>query len=264
MRATIAWGLLFLLPNAGVSQVAPGRNLAVDITPSSVTIANGATRVEFALKNSPASVERLYVLTLDAPSRVISAPLPLPRGQWDFIDDYRGRSVAQWVMLGAAKLRAGESSPTLSFESRGLPTIVRSWAQGYTPPPPLPAADEANTLPPDPLVANSVQGSAVGVEPFPITNPTNLILRLITLQDRACATSLGWVKSATLCQGLRAKLQQAQAMAAQRNNTGAKATLTGYVTDLSAEYSKGPTSAVTASGYWLMRSNAEFIVTLLN
>jgi hypothetical protein len=245
------------------AQGAPGTNLRVNTDPVEVTIRNGATRVAFIIRNDPTSKEELFIVTIDAPAPALTASLPNPQDAWDVSRNYRSRSVVRWGILGE-HLKAGASTPTLSFEARGLPSIVQLWAEGYTAPPPLPSNyDEAAPVP-DALLTNSVRSSVIGVEPYPVTNPTNLILRLITLQDRACAASLGWVKSATLCQTLKAKLQHAQMMAAQRNNASAKADLTSYVADLSSQYNQGPISGVTASGYWLLKPNAEFIATLLN
>lgn len=250
--------ILSIWPSVALSQGIPGTNLVVDVQVGGVTMSGDAVRVEYVLRNLPESTEDLFVFTVDAPSPVLQIPRPQPEEDWLTNRQYRDRSVASWAMLGS-HLAPGAESPLLHFEAIGLPAIVTFRVRGFFPPPPLTDADVGVIPPSDPLLENSVPGKTVGIEPFPDDlSPTDLLRRLRELTDQTCG-ELGWIDNAGICNSLDKKLQNAERSLERGRANSARGQLGGFLNELQAQRGKH----VSDSAYWLLKVNAEFVLSQL-
>jgi len=72
-------------------------------------------------------------------------------------------------------------------------------------------------------------------------------------------SDLLWITSASACGSLRARLQQASQGVTQGDNGGARAQLESLLTELGAQH--GPGLPVNDNAYWLLKVNAEFILS---
>nr|PZN59721.1 MAG: hypothetical protein DIU58_17475 [Sphaerobacter thermophilus] len=248
--------MLLALPARLSAQGTPGTNISIDVLVGPVTRHGDTISVQYVLRSQPQSVEPLFHYTVDAPAPVVAMTHPDPKEDWATFTEYRGRSIAEWTVLGD-EMQPGDTSPPLGFRAIGLPTIVTYWVRGYTPPPPLGAADTLPVVAPsDPLTENSVPGKTVGVEPFPSDlTPPALLRRIQGLLGESC--SLGWVASGT-CPSLAALLQQASTALGVDDIATAIARLDAFVAELESGHQTG-SGAVNAAAYWLLRINAEFI-----
>ncbi len=250
--------LLIVWPSVALSQGAPGTNLVVDVHVVDVAMDGDLTRVRYVLRNLPQSAEELFTFTVDAPSPVLKIFRPEPLEAWDVSTQYRGRSVADWAMLGT-HLAPGAESPSLFFDAIGLPGIVTSWVRGYFPPPPLTEADVGVIPPSDPLLQNSVPGKTVGIEPFPDDlSPTDLLRRLRELTDQTCG-ELGWIDNAGICDSLDKNLQNAERSLERGRANSVRGQLGAFLNELQAQRGKH----VNDSAYWLLKANVEFVLSQL-
>jgi hypothetical protein len=260
MRTVLCATFLSVLALSAWGQGPPGTNLSVDVRVSRIAARGDTTAVEYVLTNSPTSQEELFGFTVEAPAPITRIQVPEPQEQWTTDTKVKGLSVASWGMLDP-QLARGASSPPLVFEAIGLPAIVTYWAEGWFPVPTYEPVVLPNTPPParEALSANAVTGKTVGVEPFPAdVGPANLLGRLRGLSDQACG-DLAWITSATLCSGLKKRLEQATQTLAQGSNSGARAQLESFLTELSGQH--GPGLPVNDNAYWLLKVNAEFILS---
>jgi len=248
--------MLLALPARLHGQGTPGTNISIDVVVGPVMRNGDTIAVQYVVRNQPQSVEPLFHYTVDAPAPVVMITHPDPQEDWAISTDYRGRSIAEWTVLGD-EMQPGDSSPPLGFRAIGLPTIVTYWARGYAPPPPLGPADTLPVVAPaDPLTEASVAGKTVGVEPFPSDlSPLALLSRLQGLLDQSC--SLGWVAAGN-CTSLAALLQQASAAVGANDPATAIERLGAFVAEVENGHQPGDGS-VNGAAYWLLTINAEFI-----
>jgi len=225
------------------AQGAPGTNLTVDVSVSGVARSQDTVVVSYSVFNQGASAERLLALTLEAPSPPIQIIAPLPGSSWHLASQYGGRPVVRWGVLGDSILRPGFPAQTVSFKASGVLGIADAHVSGFA----LPVVEE-DTLPSgDPLVFNSVQIKAVGVDPLPPGyTAASLTTRLDSLRSDAC--SLTWVTSASLCNTLHSYLM------AQPAN------LTQFNADLATNHTTG--GSVNDNAYWLLKANADYIISI--
>lgn len=254
---------LVLIPTPSAGQGPPGTNLVVHVRVVSISIARDVSRIAYILRNDPRSLERLSTFMVEVPgaySEVKSISLPSPRGSWMTHDKFVDQAVVGWSALGR-KMKPGEESPELSFEAVGLPAIVPSSIEGYTPVPEL--SDE----PEEPDTASAaelprVKGSAVGVEYDPVFQaPELLLIRLRRLTAQTCSAQLQWVTEARVCSTLDTTLGSASERLRKADNPGAKSQLRAFLTQLEAAH--GPSGTVNDNAYWLLKANAGFILKKL-
>lgn len=257
MRIVMTLGTLILLPSLALGQGPPGTNLVVDVMVTEVAVLGNRARVEYVLENSAESIEELFVFSVDAPSPVLSIPLPQPEQFWTTSTFYREHSVASWTLLGV-HLAPGESSPALVFEAAGLPGIVTHRVRGWAPPPPVTPRPHDFVVS-NPRDENSVLGKTVGIEPFPTDlSPVNLVRRLQELTDETCG-ELGWIDNPGVCNSLRRKLENAERSLRRGPTNAAEGQLNALLNELEAQRGEH----VNDSAYWLLRSNAEFVLSAL-
>ncbi len=236
----------------------PGQKIGVRVETAGVVTRGDTTGISTVVTNLSTSLESLVRFSIDAPAGVVAIQTPTPEFDWITFSDFRSRPMAFWGILSLVP--PGSATPSLYFESVGLPGIVDFWAGGkYQLPSEYDAPDSVSI--PDPLVTAMISGKTVGVEPFPANrSPQALLSRLYSLTQAACATSLAWVAGSTLCTELVGHLNQAEAHRASGQIDLAKASIVNY-TDLLVS---GQTSgAVSASGYWLLQPNAQIIRLIL-
>lgn len=236
-----------------------GTQITVDVTVKSVVVQGDTVALTFELYNRPTSRDSLYTFTIDAPARVKSIPTPQPETSYDADSIYRDQPVADWAFLSL--LPPGGTSVPLTFQSVGLPSIVKYWIGGNYPVVEEGAADSTYG---DPLKYRTVLGKTVGVDPWPTDRtPKALIARLRTLTQTSCATPLTWITSSTLCTKLIGYLDQAEANRAAGKITQAKSAMNNYVASLSGKTAGTFAPGVTNPGYWLLRPNAAIVIGAL-
>lgn len=258
MRLLIT-AILLSTSTPALAQGAPGTNLTVDVTVSSITFRGDTAVVSYVLHNRSSSTEQLFTFIVDAPATPTKVTRPQPVADWVTQLRYRTRSVASWTVLGN-ELMPGEQSPALVFEAEGLPKPVTYWYRGYTPPPKLTQADTAPVVPPsDPLTQNSVAGTGVGIEPLP--NPrtaAGLLGRLRGLLDQGCAAPLLWITDSAVCTHLGAKLDSASQRLSVPDTAGTRRKIRNFIAELGVQHGTG--QPVTDSAYWMLKANAEYIL----
>ncbi len=257
---------LLLLSAHGIPCLAqgnPGTNLTVVVKVVTATQIGDTTHVRYVLANQAQSQESLFTFTVDAPATVLSIIRPGPRTEWSIATVYRQRSVAGWAVLGRFVV-PGDSTPTLEFSARGLPTVVSAWYRGHYSPPATfesdpDTANYVNVPDVDPLIANSVETKTVGVGPIaPGTSDSALIVRLGNLRGQAC--SLTWITDATLCSSLQAKLDRAARDLEHGRNAAAKTDLQSFNDLLTANHGAGTPNTVGDSAFWLLKVNADYVI----
>jgi hypothetical protein len=239
-----------------LGQGPPGTNLSVDVRVSSVRLKGDTARVEYLLSNRATSAEELVFFTVNAPAPPISVSLPEPSAAWAASTTYRDRTVARWAALG--RIAQGSSSPRLSFRARGLPGIVKAWYRGNRlptlgeddgeHPEPDPSVPVPSPPPdPDPLIDLSVETRTVGVDPLsPEATAASLTARLDSLTAQSCA--LRWITRARLCTILRDHL------------AARPPRLVSFRRALAVAHKSG--GPVTDNAYWLLKVNADYILSL--
>lgn len=255
--------ILNLIPlivcGASLSAQTPGTQLTVDLTVKSLVVQGDTMTVTYSLYNRPTSHDSLYTFTVDAPARVKTIPTPQPQTSYDVDSIYRDQPVADWAFLSLVP--PGATSIALTFQSVGVPSIVKEWVGGNYPPVEETSSD---TLSRDPLKYRTVPGQAVGVSPWPTDRTSRaLIARLRTLTQTSCAAPLTWITSSTLCTKLIGYLDQAESNRAAGKRTQAKSAMNSYITSLSGKTAGTFASGVTNPGYWLLKPNADIINRVL-
>lgn len=247
---------LLVAPPVCVGQGPPGTNLLVHVRVTSISIARDVTRIGYVLRNDARSRERLFHFMVEVPgaySEIKSISRPQPPQSWTTTQKFGERSVAGWGVLGT-QMAPGEQSPELTFEAVGLPTIVTSWIEGYTPP----STDiPSDTLPlPD---ARGVLDSTVGVEYDAVfRNAEYLLIRLRRLVSQACGESLGWITQASVCESLDGALAGASQRLKAADTPGARSQIRRFLTQLEGQHGAG--LPINDSAYWLLKANAGFIL----
>ncbi len=168
MRYLIGLAAVGFLPRLGWGQGAPGTNLRVDVRVARIETRADTAHVEYIVHNHPESAEPLFEFRVEAPAAVVRIFQPQPADAWATGSVVKGISMANWGMLGT-HLAAGADSPPLPFEALGLPTVVTYFATGWFPVPPYtpPLGAEPPLAPREALLASSVTGATVGIQPFP-------------------------------------------------------------------------------------------------
>ncbi len=200
------------------------------------------------------------MFTVDAPGRVTYISRPNPDSLWSADTLLYGvQPAASWGILGL--LAPGATTPSVSFESVGLPGILATWAQGKWPIPTCCDDDPPAAPSEDPLEMHSVKGKTVGVDPWPSDRSAqSLLARLRALTQQVCSTPLLWITDSTICSGLLLDIDQAESARASGNPTLAKIFLVHYKSMLSAGSSAG---SVTSSGFWLLTPNADLVESII-
>jgi hypothetical protein len=248
-------------PIPALAQAGPGTRLDVRIDVETITVNAGVVEIGYRLRNAAASSEDVFTFTVDCPATSPQVDLPAPPDAWATATRFRQRQVARWTTLDPVVPPGGES-PVLGMRAAGLPGIVSWWVQGYAPPPPVTDADTIADAPPDDPLAHSLAGRTVGVEPVPANATAGALAeRLIGFNTAACG-SLGWISSDGVCQSLATKLTAARA-AIVSDRPSAIHLIGAYINELEAQ--RGPEAGkhVSSEAYWLLRANAEALLTRL-
>lgn len=242
--------LVFLLTLTSIpafAQGLPGTQIQLDVTVVSIVRNGDTSQVNYLLNNRATSLERLFALTIETPTDPLHASNPLPSQSWNTSLRYGDRPVVRWAALNDSILRPGTGSQILSFSSRGLPGVVDAHVEGYYDLPETSEDDPEAQTTIDPLVANSVPVRVVGFELLPDdATPESLTARLDSLTGEVC--TLGWITQASLCTTLRGHL------------TAQPARLTAFRSDVAASHTPG--GPVTDNAYWLLKVNADYILSL--
>lgn len=247
--------MLLTVCGATLNAQTPGTQLTVDVTVKSLVVQGDTMAVTYVLYNRPTSHDSLWTFTVDAPAPIKSLPRPQPKTSYSVHTMYRTQPVADWTFLSL--LPPGVTSIPLTFQSVGVPSIVKYWVGGdYE----VTEEGVVDTLSGDPLKYRTVPGNTVGVEPWPVDRTAKaLIARLKTLTQTSCAAPLTWITSSSLCTTLFGFLNQAETNRAAGNVNKAKSSMASYTKSLSGKTAGTFASGVTNPGYWLLKPNADII-----
>lgn len=250
---------LVLLAAPVLHAQATGTHLTVDVTIKSIAVRGDTMGLTYVVLNKATSRDSLLRFAVDAPAGVKSIPLPQPPTSYYVLGTYQGRPTAEWMFLDF--LAPGAASIPVYFESVGLPAVETQWAGGDDPPVQESVADSTSE---DPLKYHAVVGKTVGVEPWPGDRSAKaLIARLKTLTQTSCAAPLTWITSSSLCTNLIGYLNQAETNRAAGNATKAKSSMASYIKSLSGKTAGTFATGVTNPGYWLLKTNADIVVSKL-
>jgi hypothetical protein len=217
--------------------------LQVRVVPTSVTSAGATTSITYAVENAAESEVPLEMLVLDAPVRPSETVLPPVQPDADYLLDY-GYGTMKALSLGFLfPLRPGQRREAFAVRTPGLPAIVPYWVI-----PDLPVEEIVEETGPverlpqrDAFTLDDRAGLTVGVAPAPADqSEVGLTERLRGLLGQSC--TLGWISPKGVCNSLEVKI---------RNGN-----LQAYINELEAQRGKH----VNESAYFLLRSNAEYIV----
>lgn len=86
---------------------------------------------------------------------------------------------------------------------------------------------------------------------------------LVDLLDRACG-ELGWISNAGVCRSLRVKLEQAGRAIERGRTDAARGQLESFLAELDARHGEPPGKHVNDDAYWLLRTNAAFLLERLD
>lgn len=256
----VAIGWLALTPRAASGQATWSRadSLGVSVSLDSAALTASGTSLWMSVEVTADSHQPLWRLILErrAPVSQISGPEKF-RGMTEVA---QGQPAVFWAGAGG-RVRPGERKAGFSFSGTGIPAVVSFWAQGYYPPLPATLQNEAS-LPPEPSVyENSVRGFAVGLELPSDASPPGLVVRSLSLLRSVC--DMGWITSAGVCHSLQVKLDAASKFVGRGDTPSAKGPLGAFLDELAAQRGPEPGKHVTENAYWLLKINAEFLVSRL-
>jgi hypothetical protein len=258
MKLLTILGLVFVAGPVLHAQ-ATGTNLTVDVTIKSIAVRGDTMGLTYVVLNKATSRDPLLRFAVDAPAGVKSIPLPQPATSYFVLGTYQGRPMAEWMFLDF--LAPGATSIPVYFESVGLPAIATHWAGGDDPPVDESVADSTSE---DPLKYHAVAGKTVGVEPWPVDKSAKaLIARLKTLTQTSCATPLKWITASSLCTKLLGYLTTAETNRAAGKVTLAKSSMATYIKSLAGKTAGTFATGVTSPAYWLLKTNADIVVSKL-
>lgn len=241
-------------------------SISLDVRVRSVSIRRDTVGVTYTVTNLRNSRESVLEFLVDAPPGIARIRLPSPFSNWDTSTSYRSRPAAVWSMLGL--LRPGASSPELHFESVGIPGVLTYWARGKARSGSYdddPDEDKVDSIVLDnPLISGMIQGKTVSVERWPSDRSViSLLKRLRMLTEEVCGPSLRWIADSNSCARLIAKLDQAESFRRAGQPERAQASLDDYTRLLSSPAVDALAERVSSSAYWLLKSNAEIIRSML-
>jgi hypothetical protein len=244
------------------AQANPGTNVSVRLEVVSVTRAGDTSQVSYIAHNSPASPERLWALTIEAPAEPFGISKPVPSDSWLVLTRYKDRSVVEWSSLTGTMALPGASSPVLSFKALGLPSIVDAHFEGYYPIPNIDSLTDEQLLTLDSLELHSVRVKTVGVGPIGAeATPMSLAARLASLTKESC--NLAWILSSSVCNSLGGKLQQASQSLARGDNYTGRTQLQTFLRELDTQHDSHGTLPVKDNAYWLLKVNGEYVLGLI-
>ena len=103
-----------------------------------------------------------------------------------------------------------------------------------------------------------VVGNTIG----PTYAPAAVVLSLVrSLLDEACR--LHWVTNPGVCNSLQVKLDHAQTSLGRGQVQSARGELQAFLNELTAQHGAEPGKHVTDNAYWLLKTNAEFVLSKL-
>lgn len=258
-------GLLFVCVRQGKSQIRDmggATPLHTRVRVTSVSAAGDTTRLTYVVDNlsSPTSGEDLWEFLVDAPATPIR--VDPPAGQWSTQKIFRGRTTAEWVNQGDSLSHPGQSTPPLSFSALGLPDLVQYWAIPNLAAH-MPVDDERNYHI-EPLKGFADSGTTVGIVPLvPSAPAATRLARLHALLDYSCG-SAQWINDASVCAGLRSKLDSASTVLASGDVSRATGAVNGFIQELDAQHGSGLGKHVSDDAYALLRPNAVYLGRHMN
>lgn len=238
------------------AQAGPGKNLTVTVAVESVTRSADTVAVTYRVTNAATSVEPLRLFMVEAPAGVVSVTNPGPQTVWFVSSRYVDRPVAAWRPLDSSLVRAGQTSPPLTFRAVGAPAIVDAHIRGYYPIQEL--VEDSLVAEEDPMVTRTLHTRVVGVGPInPAATPSALVVRLGAELTAAC--TLNWITNAGVCRSLQAKLSAALDALGRGQANVARNQLQALLRELDAQ--RG--NQVDVNAYFLLHANAELILERL-
>ena len=230
--------------------------MTVTVTVNQMVMRADTAQVSYTISNGSQSQDSLFMFIVDAPARVKTILRPQPDSDW-MVDSlvHSNEPAAFWLDLSLVAPSA--VTPTLTFESVGLPGVVTNWSIGHWPPKNCCDDDPAGSGE-DVFVTRAIQSSTAGVQPWPTDRSTQaLIARLRTLSQNVCASPLNWITNSTLCSQLVSDLDTAESFRAAGATSQLQSTMDHYkgLLGTSTAFATG----VNSAAFWTLSVNADII-----
>jgi hypothetical protein len=158
------------------------------------------------------------------------------------------------------------------LESSLLPVIGEGRLFGATGGVSWPTSDPIDENEPARAVINDLSGldggwktvllPVPGRDPASIPNAGSGLSILQNDLSRACG-ALTWITNPQICGSLTGKLQQASHAILQGNNGAARTQLESFLTEITAQHNPAGTLPVNDKAFWLLKVNAEYILSLI-
>ena len=209
--------------------------------------------INLSTKNWEASVDNVTALPKDTTAVALVV--------WGVGDTTA--SVDDLYQPAPSAVNPGESI-TVRFESKGLPSIKRFWAKGWTKPITEEQLDSLHALGIadneifKPWYEEQVQGETIA--PIVLGGPFDTLSFLDTLLSYTTQSrTLGWITSQTTADKYTSYFTSAKSNLQTDNINAARATLQQVLSDVNVDSS----STLTSEAYALLRYNTEYLVSQL-
>jgi hypothetical protein len=252
------YGLWSSTPQVSGATFFPANRLMVK-TSCSVTASGDSLDFRYVWSNAASSEQEMRLFAIEGFRSAFTSYCP---SGWQTFGKWADRSVAEWQTAGLdreANVKPGRTTEGVRITTRGLPAIVRFYAQGCRP---SPIGDTPNQLSVEDLrndlFGNSFSSYTLGPvdPPFPFL-PLGLLDTLTSYASQS--RTLGWITSQTVADKYLSYFSTAKTQLEQNNTAGARTTLQSVLRDVDVDSS----SALTSEAYALLRYNTEYLLDQL-
>ncbi len=256
-----------LLTATALSQTIPwprGDRLTAVVSLDSVAPGGaGVLSFRYRLENRPGSEQSARILMIETRVPVLDLVAPEPARLWVHAGPQTADSLAFWGSASREQdVRPGSARTGFTLvATSGLPGVVHFWVQGRFDVPTVTEAQEDSVAEVPRVEDNSFAGLVAGPVLVTDFSPGALLARLSGLHTQVC--EIGWITNAGVCHSLEAKLDAARTSLGRGDTQSTKGQLGAFLDELAAQRGPEPGKHVTANAYWLLKINAEFLLSRL-
>ena len=227
-------------------------NANVEFNPATQTY-----RYSYKVTSTKNSLQNVWSFSVECKDSIgsISSPKGWGAGMYSYIPvlDWAGDPYHDRV------IKPGETVGGFSFQTQGLPGIVKCYAEGYIE---LfvfsnfesECAEEAGPILPHPI-ENCVSGNTVGpTAPPEAFEPLSFLDNLISLKEQVY--SLGWINNKGILNSLNQKLEAAKKNIQKGKINTAKNILNAFINEVEAQKEKH----LSSEAYALLKFNAQYLI----
>ncbi len=276
--------LLFVGESSLLAQVLdePATKIAITIE-SKVSLTSTDTFLyEYTIRSGTLSQQEVRTFAVKLDTSTIAETIITPAGWTNVSNTFGGKGLLRWSATKSARIRPGGATTGFTIVSRNLPDIQDSLTRGFVPMPAVVFVDEITPKPRDfeqdsihiPTIAPSTVlfGGTIDVA----------IFRLISLKHQS--VTIGWLRGDEFIKKLDKKLDQAKKALVENKPFKARKKLEQFIKALEqqrkeqqkrqheasekgreerAEHSKDDKRFINDNAFFLLKVNAEFIISKL-